>query len=132
MTDKREVVLQSNGGEVTVEVVVTNQKPAAITVALYGADRRKERVLGEALTLTPPDPDVFQVAPTNAVVTLNTKIVGVIVAISSHDGTASEPVNVISTLRQGGIAVLNGTIVAPRVVENGGAGAILGYDIRVA
>jgi hypothetical protein len=131
MSEKRNVVIKANGGDVVVEVVVTNQKPAAITVALYGADRRKEKDLGSALTLEPPDPDVFDIATSAKAASLNGKIIGVFVAIAAFDASVDQPVSVVATLRQDGQAIANGTVVDPAVVSQGGAGSIIGYVVTV-
>lgn len=132
MADKRAVTLNDAHGDVSVEVIVTNQKPASISVGLFGADRKREKDFGTALTLTPPDPDVFLIERQGSVGRLNGKMIGIFVAISSFTPAAEEAVSVIATLRQSGKPVSNGTIDAQRIVKNGGAGAILIYELSAS
>lgn len=131
MAEKQAVTLASANGDVSLEVMVTHQKPASISVGLFGTNRKKEKDFGTALTLTPPDPDVFLIERQGNIAHLDNKMIGVFVAISSFTPSAEEPVSVIATLRQGGEPVQNGTIGAQRVVKNGGAGAILVYELKV-
>jgi hypothetical protein len=131
MADRQDVTLAASGGDVSVEVIVTHQKPASISVGIYGSNRKKEKDLGTALTLKPPDPDVFLVEKKGSIASLDGKMIGIFVAISSFTPAAEEAVSVISTLRQGGLPVQNATIDAQRVVKNGGAGAILIYQLNV-
>jgi hypothetical protein len=132
MADKQAVTLSAAGGDVTLDVIVTHQKPASISVGLFGSNRKKERDYGTALTLKPPDPDVFGIEQQGKIALLNGKLIGIFTAISSFTPAAEESVSVISTLRQGGIPLPNGTIHAERVVKNGGAGAILVYELTVS
>ena len=131
MADKQEVTLAGSGGEVSVEVIVTHQKPASISVALFGSNRKKEKDFGTAMTTELPNPDVFVIEAPGNITHLNGKKIGIFVAISSFTPAPEEAVSVISTLRQGGSPVSNGTIDAQRVVKNGGAGAILVYELKV-
>jgi hypothetical protein len=132
MADKQAVTLKDAQGDVSVEVIVTHQKPASISVGLFGADRKREKDFGTALTLTPPDPDVFLIERQGSVGQLNGKMIGIFVAITSFTPAAEESVSVIATLRQGGNPVSNGTIDAQRIVKNGGAGAILIYELSAS
>jgi len=132
MADRKAVTVSNAGGDVTVEVVVTHQKPASISVGLFGADRKKVKDIGTALTLEPPDPDVCLIESAGGISQLNQKKIGIFVAITSFTPQPEEAVSVIATLRQGGVPVQNGTIDAQRIVKNGGAGAILVYDLTSA
>jgi hypothetical protein len=131
MALKQNVALTKNGGDVTVEVTVTFQQPAGIEVALYGTDRRKEKVLGEGVSLDLV-PDIFEVAKSSRVGTLNGKFLGVFVAISSFTAGPSEPVAVVSTLRQGNLPLPSGLATATGSVVNGGAGVVIVYEMSVS
>ena len=117
-------------GEVTIEVIVGFQKPAGIEVALYGTDRRKEKVLGSGVSLD-PIPDKFQVAPAAKASTLDGKFVGTFVAISSFSPVPSEPVSVTSVLRQDDVPVPGGTTTVMGAVVNGGGGVVIVYQLAV-
>jgi hypothetical protein len=129
MAHKQDVLIEL-AGAVEVEVIVGYEKPAGIKVALYGADRRKEKDLGEGVSLD-PIPDVFAVASGKDVAKLHKKFVGIFVAISSFAPAATEPVSVISVIRQSGAAVAGGTVVVSDVVTNGGGGVVIVYSIGV-
>jgi len=117
-------------GEVTVEVIVGFQKPAGIEVALYGTDRRKEKVLGSGVSLD-PIPDKFQVAPSAKAPTLDGKFVGVFVAISSFSPVESEPMSVTTILRQDDVPIPGGTTTVMGSVVNGGGGVVIVYQMAV-
>jgi len=131
MSETKAVTLARAGGDVSVEVIITHQKPGSISVGLFDENRRKILDCGTALAQAPPDPDVFPIGITN-VPDLNGKKIGVFVAIGSFTPSAQETVLVISTLRQGGVAVADGTISLPSQVVNGGGSAILIYELTVA
>lgn len=132
MANTTAVTLKSGAGDVTVEVAVQYPHPAAITVAVYNENRQKERDVGSALSMEPPDPDEFGVSPNDEVPTLHKKLIGVFVSIGSFSGAPEESYVVVSSLRQGGSAVSGGLVVRPGVVKDGGAGVIIGYKTEVA
>jgi hypothetical protein len=127
---KQNVTLERNGGDLTVEVLVTFQQPAGIEVALYGKDRRKEKVVGDGVTLD-LIPDIFEVAKSSKVGSLDGKFLGVFVAITSFSAGPSEPVTVVSTLRQGNVPLPSGTATASGSVMNGGGGVVIVYEMAV-
>lgn len=117
-------------GEVTIEVIVGFQKPAGIEVALYGKDRRKEKVLGSGVSLD-PIPDKFQVAPSAQAASLDGKFVGNFVAISSFSPGPNEPMSVTTILRQNDVPVPGGTTTVMGNVVNGGGGVVIVYQVAV-
>jgi hypothetical protein len=116
----------ADSGPVDVEVIVGYQKPAGIRVALYDTDRRKERDVGDGVTMDVL-PDVFRVATGAAVARLTGKFLGVFVAVSSFAPDVQEPMAVVTILRQSGTPVANGTVTVQGTIVNGGGGVVIVY-----
>jgi hypothetical protein len=127
MSTRRAVKIKDQG-EVEVEVIIGFQQPAGIKVTLYGTDRRKEKDLGEGVSLD-TIPDVFEVAKGADVKKLAGKFVGVFVAITSFNPVATEPASVFSILRQKKEPVPDGTVAVTTNVVNGGAGVVIVYEL---
>ena len=129
MASQTQAVRIASSGEVEVEVIVGYQKPAGIRVVLYGKDRRKERDIGEGVTLD-VIPDLFQVATSAGSKSLKGKFVGVFVAVSSFAPQAQEPMAVVSILRQSGTPVPDGTVTVQGTIVNGGGGVVIVYEFN--
>jgi hypothetical protein len=131
MSEQRSITLNGVGSDVTLEVTVGYEKPAAIDVALYGPDKKKEKDVGSAFSGTASDPQSFDIAPAGNIAPLQGRTLGVFVAISSFTPSDGETVTVSSQVRQGASAVANSMVLATSSVVNGGAGIIIAYSITV-
>lgn len=130
MAQVTDVVITKKIG-LDLEVSVGYNKPAAIGVALYGPNRKLVKDLGSALSMEPPDPDVFKIATKASLKSLHKHKLYIRVAIGSFSAEGDESVSVHATLRQGSNPVESGTVMDTQVVKNGGGASIIVFNIEV-